>query len=92
MLIDKTFGTLWNPDNSIFSDKWGKASLLFIENYPTPQQAIKMGAKRLATFFKKHDTKLGIDTANKIIALANITPARPLEEMESDIKALKAHI
>jgi len=92
MLIDKTFGTLWNPDNSIFSDKWGKASLLFIENYPTPQQASKMGAKRLATFFKKHNTKLGIDTANKIITLAKVTPARPLKEMESDIKALKAHI
>ncbi|MHA2313623.1 MAG: IS110 family RNA-guided transposase [Candidatus Thorarchaeota archaeon] len=92
MLVDKTFGTLWNPDNSIFSDKWGKASLLFIQNYSTPQQAIKMGAKRLATFFQKHNTKLGIDTASKIIALAKITPARPLEEMESDIKALKAYI
>ena len=33
-----------------------------------------------------------MDTAKKIIQLANITPARPLEVMESDIKALKAHI
>ena len=36
MLIDKTFNGLWNPSNPIFSDKWGKASLLFIEHYPTP--------------------------------------------------------
>ena len=92
MLIDKTFSELWNPDNSIFSDKWGKASLLFIQKYPTPQQAIKMGAKRLAIFFQKHNTKLGADTANKIITLAKNTTARPLEEMESDIKALNAHI
>ena len=92
MLIDKTFTGLWNPDNSIFSDKWGKASLLFIQKYPTPQQAIKMGAKRLAAFFQKHNTKLGMDTSSKIVTLAKNTPARPPEDMESDIKALKAHI
>ena len=91
-IVDKTFNSLWNPENSIFSDKWGKASLLFIENYPTPQQAIKLGVKRLAAFFRKHDTKLGMDTASKIIQLAKITPARSLEEMESDIKALESHI
>jgi transposase len=91
-ILDKTFTGLWNPEDSIFSDKWGKASLLFIENYPTPQQAIKLGTKRLASFFKKHNTKLGMDTAKKIIQLAKNTPARPPEEMESDIKALKANI
>jgi hypothetical protein len=91
-VVDKTFTGLWNPKDSIFSDKWGKASLLFIENYSTPQQATRLGTKRLAAFFRKHDTKLGMDTAKKIIQLAKITPARSLEEMESDIKALKAHI
>lgn len=92
MLVDKTFNGLWNPDNKIFSDKWGKASLLFVQHYPTPQQAMKMGAKRLADFFKKHNTKLGAETAQKIIALAKNTPARPLEVMESDIIALKSNI
>lgn len=92
MLVDKTFNGLWNPDNAIFSDKWGKASLLFVSQYPTPQQAIKIGDKRLAEFFKKHNTKLGIDTADKIIAFAKNTPARTLETMESDILALKANI
>lgn len=46
----------------------------------------------LADFFRKHNTKLGIETASKIIALAKNTPARPLEVMESDIKALKSNI
>jgi transposase len=91
-VLDKTFTGLWNPDNSIFSDKWGKGSLLFVKHYPTPQQATRLGVKRLANFFRKHDTKLGMDTAKKIIQLAKITPARPLEVMESDIKALRAHI
>lgn len=92
MLVDKTFTGLWNPDNAIFSDKWGKASLLFVEHYPTPQQTIKMGAKRISEFFKKHNTKLNIDTAETIIALAKNTPSRPLDVMESDILALKANI
>ncbi len=96
MLVDKTFTGLWNPDSdiagAIFSDKWGKASLLFVTHYPTPQQAMKMGAKRLADFFRKHNTKLGIETAQKIIALAKIAPARPLEVMESDIVALRSNI
>jgi len=91
-IVDKTFTGLWNPEDSIFSDKWGKASLLFIESYPTPQQATKLGVKRLAAFFRKHDTRLGMDTARRIIQLAKITPARTIEEMESDIKALRAHI
>mgnify|MGYP001091979815 CR=1 FL=1 len=91
MLVDKTFTGLWDQQD-IFSDKWGKASLLFVSHYPTPQQAIKIGAKRLAQFFIKHNTKLGIDTANRIIALAKNTPARPTETMESDILALKANI
>jgi len=58
----------------------------------TPQQALKMGARRLAEFFKKHNTKLGIDTTNKIIELAKITLVRPLDVMESDIKAIKSNI
>jgi len=92
MLVDKTFNGLWNPENSIFSEKWGKGSLLFVENYSTPQQALRLGARRLADFFRKHNTKLTMDTAMKIIQLAKNTPARPPEMMESDIKALKANI
>jgi len=33
MLVDKTFNGLWNPENHIFSEKWSKGSLLFVENY-----------------------------------------------------------
>jgi transposase len=92
MLVDKTFTGLWDADNSIFSDKWGKGSLLFVKNYPTPQQATRLGVKRLASFFRKHNTRLTIDTARKIVQLAKITPAREPEVMESDVKALKANI
>ena len=92
MLVDKTFTGLWNPDNSIFSDKWGKGSLLFVKHYSTPQQATRLGVKRLTGFFRKHNTRLTMDTASKIIQLAKITPSRPPDVMESDVKALKANI
>jgi len=92
MLVDKTFGGLWNPENHIFSEKWSKGSLLFVDNYPTPQQAMRLGVKRLTEFFRKHNTKLTVETAQKIIQLAKITPARSPEMMESDIKALKANL
>ncbi len=91
MLVDKTFNGLWNPENHIFSEKWSKGSVLFVQNYPTPQQAMRLGVKRLTEFFRKHNTKLTMETANKIIQLARITPARPPEMMESDIKALEAN-
>ena len=67
MLIDKTFTGLWNPDNAIFSDKWGKASLLFVSQYPTPQQAIKMGARRLSELGSRG---FPLRTANRFIKLA----------------------
>jgi transposase len=92
MLVDKTFNGLWNPANSIFSEKWGKGSLLFVENYPTPQQATRLGVRRLTDFFRKHNTKLTGETAQKIVQLARITPARPPEVMESDMKALRANL
>jgi len=92
MLVDKTFNGLWNPENNIFSEKWSKGSLLFVENYPTPQQAMRLGVKRLTDFFRKHNTKLTVETAQKIIQLARIAPAREIEMMESDMKALRNNL
>lgn len=47
-LLDCLFPGLWDKDNSVFSDKWGKGSLLLIERYPTPQMASRLGEDRLA--------------------------------------------
>jgi transposase len=56
--------------SKIFSDFWGKASMLLLENYPTPCSIIRLGVKRLARFFKKHNTKLGLITAQRLLNLA----------------------
>lgn len=52
-LVDRIFPGLWDKDNSIFSDKWGKASLLLLPHYPHPHKIIQLGADKLARFFKK---------------------------------------
>ena len=94
-LLDKTFPGLWKnskQEKSLFSDPWGKASLLLIEHYPTPQKVLKLGAKRLAAFFKKNNTKLGAQTAQHIIQHAKECLAFSPERMEADLKALQAHL
>ncbi len=91
-LIDRIFPDLWDKDNSIFSDRWGKASLLMIEHYPHPQHIIRLGENRLARFFRKHNTKLGTKTATKVLSAANNSIPKPADELQMDIYALKAHL
>jgi len=68
VLCDHIFPGLQNSD--IFSDFWGKSSILLLGNYPTPNSIIRLGAKRLARFFKKHNTKLGLYTGERLVNLA----------------------
>jgi len=94
-LLDKTFPGLWKNSEqgkALFANPWGKASLLLIEHYPTPQKVLKLGAKRLAAFFKKHNTKLGMETPQRIIQRARECPALSPERLEADLKALQAHL
>lgn len=91
-LVDRIFPGLWDKDNSIFSDRFGKASLLLLEHFPHPKKVIQLGQKRLARFFRKNNTKLGDATAKKVIACARDSLSKPLTELNMDILALKSHI
>jgi len=71
--------------SKIFSDFWGKASILLLENYPTPNSIIRLGVKRLARFFKKHNTKLGLTTAQRLINLAQ-------NSLTSEVSNIYAHL
>jgi len=68
VLCDHIFPGLQNSD--IFSDFWGKNSILLLENYPTPTSIIRLRAKRLIKFFRKYNTKLGLCTAERLVNLA----------------------
>lgn len=82
-LLDHIFPGL--QKSNIFSDIWGKASLLLLEHYPTPASIIRMGEKRLARFFKKHNTKLGLNTAVRLTNLAK-------NSLSLDVSNLYAHL
>ena len=91
-VLDCLFPGLWDRDNSIFSDKWGKGSLLLIERYPSPQMVTRLGEDRLARFFRKNNTKLTLKTVRKIICAAKDALTRNTQEQVVDILALRCHI
>jgi len=68
VLCDHIFPGLQKSE--IFSDFWGKSSILLLENYPTPTSIIRLGANRLGKFFKRYNTKLGLYTAERLVNLA----------------------
>jgi len=83
VLCDHIFPGL--QKSRVFSNFWGKASVLLLENYPTPTSIIRLGVKRLAQFFKKHNTKLGLTTAQRLINLAK-------NSLTTDATNLYAHL
>ena len=83
VLCDHIFPGL--QKSKIFSDFWGKASILLLENYPTPNSIIRLGVKRLSRLFKKHNTKLGLTTACRLVNLAQ-------NSLTTDVSNLYAHL
>jgi len=83
VLCDHIFPGL--QKSKIFSDFWGKSSLLLLENYPTPLSIIQLGVKKLSQFFKKHNTKLSLTTTQRLIYLAE-------NSLTTDAANLYAHL
>jgi len=83
-VVDRLFPGYWTHDDPLFSDRWGKASVLTLRHYPTPQQLIKLGVKRLGRFLTNHNTKLGLPKARKIVERARDALRRPLEDLQVD--------
>lgn len=90
VLLDHIFPGLQN--SNIFSDFWSKSSILLLENYPTPSSITRLGVKRLTRFFKKHNTKLGTCTAQRLINLARNTLTRRAADLEAHLLNLKFKI
>lgn len=91
-LVDRIFPGYWPKDEEIFSDNWGKASLLVLERYPHPEKIIMLGVKRLNSFLKKHNTKLGEETARQLVEAAKNSLSRPFKDMDSHCLTLKCLI
>jgi transposase len=84
-LVDRLFPGYWpRPEDALFADPWGKASLLILEKYPHPEQLLKLGEQRLVQFLKKHNTKLGLDTAQAVCRAARNALTRPSSDLATD--------
>lgn len=93
-LVDRIFPGYWPHYSSdeIFSDNWGKASLLVLEHYSHPEKIAMLGVKRLTNFLRKHNTKLGEETAIKLVQAAKESLSRPSKDMDSHCLTLKCLI
>lgn len=91
-LVDRIFPGLQDKNHPVFSDFWGKASFLLLERYPAPQNIISLGEKRLARFFIKNNTKLGLATAERIVSLAKNALTRDYQELEIDLLVLSKYL
>jgi len=89
-IVDRVFPGLQKA--KIFSDFWGKASLLLLEHYPTPWEIRRIGIKHLAKFFQRHNTKLGVDTATRLVNLTQDSLIRNRQDLEMHLLNLQFKI
>lgn len=52
--LEATLDSFWPGAKALFSDITSNIALAFLETYPTPESAARMGDKRMAAFLKKH--------------------------------------
>ena len=76
----------WPGAAGLFSDVDSQISLAFIQRYPTPQSASRLGAKGLAGFCKKHHYS-GRRPPAELLARLRQAVVVPMGRLESDAKA-----
>ncbi len=77
--------SFWPGAADIFADIDSPIALAFIERYPTPESAHRLGPKRLAAFCAQH-SYCGRRTPDELLARLHQAPACPCGEMESEAK------
>lgn len=77
--------SFWPGAAAIFADVDSPIALAFIERYPTPQTAARLGSKRLAAFCAQHAYS-GRRTTEELLARLHQAPAPTGDELETDAK------
>jgi transposase len=52
--LDATLDAFWPGAKAVFADIWSPIALDFLERYPTPASAARLGEARMAAFLTKH--------------------------------------
>ncbi|HSD59292.1 MAG TPA: IS110 family transposase [Burkholderiales bacterium] len=77
--------SFWPGAAAIFADVDSPIALAFIERYPTPESATRLGPKRLAAFCAQH-AYCGRRSAEELLARLRQAPAPACGELEAEAK------
>lgn len=77
--------SFWPGAASIFADVDSPIALAFVERYPTPESAARLGPKRMAAFCAQH-AYCGRRTVEELLARLHQAPIAGTGELESDAK------
>jgi len=77
--------SFWQGAAEVFADVDSPIGLAFIQRYPTPEAASRLGAKRMASFCAQHAYS-GRRTPEELLTRLHQAPAVPLGEMEMEAK------
>ncbi len=75
----------WAGAAEVFADVDSPIALAFIQRYPTPESAARLGPKRLAAFCAQH-AYCGRRSAEELLQRLRSAPTAGLGELESDAK------
>ncbi len=77
--------SFWPGAAAVFADIDSPIALAFVERYPTPESASRLGAKRMAAFCAQH-AYCGRRSAEDLLARLHETPLGVCAELEMDAK------
>jgi transposase len=77
--------SFWPGAAAIFADVDSPIALAFVDRYPTPEAACRLGPKRLAAFCAQH-AYCGRRSAEELLARLRQAPPAACGELESDAK------
>jgi transposase len=80
VLVDRKIKT-----TTIFSDFWGKSSLLLLTHFPHASQILELGEIGLRQLSQKHNLKMRNSTIEKLLYAANESVSKPIEELSSEL-------
>ena len=77
--------SFWPGGASIFADVDSPIALAFLDRYPTPQSAVRLGPKRLASFLAQH-AYCGRRTPQQLLQRLRDAPLPLAAEAEAEVK------
>lgn len=82
--------SFWPGAAAIFADVDSPIALAFLDRYPTPQSATRLGTKRLASFLAQH-AYCGRRTPDELLARLRAAPLPLAGEAEAEVKGELVH-